>query len=926
MLPFVFTIATTALMGCVAADTADTVSSLKKQWAKLHRSIPASPWRDQHTRYKYRPGDGTAEKIKRYVKKRMLMDATDPDTGKPYGEDPTGTFVGPRPDGKAKMNGEVMDYGIFDCPWEQALDPDYPAMCLPYQEILSPLPKSVLDTEKVFGVGLVGNFSVRGTNFVMPDGKRMECSDEIMRLTGGRCAAGNAKGGHGAICEGYIEDCTFSKADTRKCDNDKCKKWQKATDCMKDKTCHADYPDARVPYPSVYPGNDKGSFVPVSDKDEAGKCSKHDSALQWLKCGIPCPLKFPMEAKDFVGQAVVVIIFIIISVLMGIATFFKIKGDPENFFVAGRNLPIWVLVCTLGSQCLDASCALGNLDLSYKYHFWDGAALPIGLCLSLVLVGVFFAKPLNEMRPLTLPDCFARVYGEAAEIMCSLVTIVSFIFLLAGNLVGCGKIVSFLFGMDDIVGIVLATFLIWIYSCAGGMFSIAYTDVIQACIGWSGFLVATAWIQRNMPNHAPVSPAYPVGDSQAFASGITDPDSYDPIPNAIFFNWVTVIVLMFGNCMALDFNARCFSAKSGRAAQIACLLAAVIAGFLGIFNTMNAGTTRALYGPSSPHAEFVANSCSADITVIGCFGAAAGDPKLGKVCNAVPVPGVPTCGEWKPDPNANLKMLTCSKAECHPFLDLDGSSGYDAGTEKNFPISGFIGTWYLLGIIAASMSTADGAIVALGTVFSHNLLRKTGKISSMNLLISARASTLLFAIIAGLIAMTKPNETGYFLIVAFDCVFAAGVIPLFALVYWRGIKPEAGFFSLVGGAIARIILEFALPKDGLLLAFGKYARNFGPAIEDPQMFDEAVMFGKIADICPQDDLLDLTGLDSLVSPAVSLVVLVVVQLLPLKGFGGRWFTPVPAAADDTADKAEAAEPPAEKVGASESADNVVIEA
>ena len=32
---------------------------------------------------------------------------------------------------------------------------------------------------------------------------------------------------------------------------------------------------------------------------------------------------------------------------------------------------------------------------------------------------------------------------------------------------------------------------------------------------------------------------------------------------------------------------------------------------------------------------------------------------------------------------------------------------------------------YLLGIVAASMSTADGAIVALGTVFSHNLLRKT---------------------------------------------------------------------------------------------------------------------------------------------------------------------------------------------------------
>lgn len=196
--------------------------------------------------------------------------------------------------------------------------------------------------------------------------------------------------------------------------------------------------------------------------------------------------------------------------------------------------------------------------------------------------------------------------------------------------------------------------------------------------------------------------------------------------------------------------------------------------------------------------------------------------------------------------------------------------------------------------MAASMSTADGAIVALGTVFSHNLLRKTQRVSESNLLTTARGSTLLFSLIAGLIACTRPNETGYFLIVAFDCVFAAGVVPLFALIYWKGIKPEAGFLSLLAGAVCRIILEIALPKDGLLLWLGTFARNFGPGIEDPEMFDEAIMFGRLPEVCPQEKLLDLTGLDSLVSPAVSFVVLVLVQLLPLPQFGGRWFTPVAA--------------------------------
>mmetsp|Transcript_151789 Transcript_151789/g.485132 ORF Transcript_151789/g.485132 Transcript_151789/m.485132 type:complete len:924 (-) Transcript_151789:93-2864(-) len=891
-----------AVLGSSAATSEEKTGGLGQQWAKLYRGIAATPWSDHHTRHKFRPGDGTAQKIQEYMAKRRLMDVTDPDTDKPYGSDPSGTYT-PRMDGKAKMNGELMDYGVFDCPWEKSLDPDYPAMCLPYQQILSPFPDAVLPTAEVFKVpgGLVGDFATRDASFVMPDGSTMECSDEIERLTGARCAAGNAALGHGAICEGFVEGCTFSKPGTRKCDSDKCKAWHKKTRCTGSE-CTSGYEEARVPYPETYPGNNGGAFTPQSDADEASKCSKSDSVLQWLKCGIPCPVDFPMEVGDLVWQGVAVIGFMVISLAIGVFTYFKVKGDSSNYFVAGRNLPTWILVATLGCQCLDASTALGNLDLAYKYHFWDGAALPLGLALSLIIMGVFFAKPMNDMNLLTLPDAFARFYGEGAEVVCSLVTLISFTFLLAGNLVGCGKIVSFLFGMDQYAGIMISTFLIWVYASSGGLLSVAYTDVVQGAIGWTGFIIATAWIQNSMPNHAGVSAAYPVGDQTAYGEGVADADSYEPVPNAVFFNWVTVIVLAFGNCMALDFHARCFSAKNGNAARMGCIIAGIVAGTIGIANTFNAGTTRALYGPSSPHAEFVANSCSAHITVIGCFGGAAADPSLNKTCNAVPLPGVPTCGEWKPDPYANLKMLTCSKPECHFFADFDGSGGYAAGTEDYFPMNAFLGGWYLLGIVAASMSTAAGAIVAMGTVFSHNLLRKTGKISETNLLPFARASTLLFSIIAGLIAMTRPNETGYFLIVAFDCVFAAGVVPLFALVYWKGIKPEAGFLSLVVGAVVRIILEFALPKDGLLLWFGSFARSFGPGIEDPQMFDEAIMFGKLAEVCPQEALLDMTGLDSLVSPAVSLVVLVLVQLLPIKGWGGKWFTPVPEVDADADEK------------------------
>jgi Na+/proline symporter len=79
---------------------------------------------------------------------------------------------------------------------------------------------------------------------------------------------------------------------------------------------------------------------------------------------------------------------------------------------------------------------LGNADLSYKYSFFDGAVLPIGLGLSLILNAIFLARFINQENVLTLPDVLAKRYGKIVEVVVSCITIVSFLMLLAGNLVG----------------------------------------------------------------------------------------------------------------------------------------------------------------------------------------------------------------------------------------------------------------------------------------------------------------------------------------------------------------------------------------------------------------------------------------------------------------------------------------------------------
>ena len=431
-------------------------------------------------------------------------------------------------------------------------------------------------------------------------------------------------------------------------------------------------------------------------------------------CGLPCPATHDKPPAGFaIGIGIIVLIFCGI----GLAAFYFVGGKAENFFVAGRSLPLYVVILTLASQSVDSNALLGNADLSYKYHFYDGAVLPIGLGLSLILNGVFLAHHVNNELVLTLPDIYGKRYGIATEICASVCTCVSFTCLLAGNLVGMGAILGYVFDISETAAIFIAGIICLAYTACGGLFSVAYTDVVQSAVGMIGCLrartgsSATPTRKRPLPQwdspctctrttpprdvqRRPRAPSIRPRSATTRPSGaraasttaptpsVTSASSTTrcrtrtpsrPSPNAIFWNWATIFILGFGNLAALDFQARCMAAKSPMDARIGCIIGGCLTFFVGIPFSYLGAITRYYYGPDSIFAEFEADTCSRILDL-------------------------PTCAMWMPDSKAFIKLLTTVPPA-------------------------FLGGWGLLGIVAASMSTSDGAILALGTVFSHNIMR-----------------------------------------------------------------------------------------------------------------------------------------------------------------------------------------------------------
>lgn len=265
--------------------------------------------------------------------------------------------------------------------------------------------------------------------------------------------------------------------------------------------------------------------------------------------------------------------FMVLSVLIGTYTVRFVLGSGKRFLVAGKSMPFIVIGTALAAQSIDGNATLGNTGLSYDAGFWAGYGLPLGLALSLFVMGKFLAGPLNKMDLITLPEFFYRRYGQVTELLVSLITFVTFSILLAGNLAAVGWILSVVAGWSYLTGLIAGAVVIFIYTVAGGLYAAIWTDFLQLHVALIGFAALGIWLYFTQDWQGALA-ALPA--EQLNFTGLTS------MGNGALFNWSVIISLGIGNCMALDFNERIYAANSPKTAKNACYYAGVFTLVVGL--------------------------------------------------------------------------------------------------------------------------------------------------------------------------------------------------------------------------------------------------------------------------------------------------------------------------------------------------------
>src|ERR1043165_4489706 len=184
-----------------------------------------------------------------------------------------------------------------------------------------------------------------------------------------------------------------------------------------------------------------------------------------------------------------VIIYWIISVGIGIYAA-KFVHNTKDYAIAGRRMPMYIVTATVFATWFGSETVLGIPATFMKEGFSGIIADPFGSSLCLIIVGVFFARPLYRMNLLTIGDYYRRRYSRPVEMLTTLCIVRSYLGWVGAQIKALGLVFSV--GSEGSIaqdtGMMIGAATVLVYTMLGGMFSVAITDFIQMIIIVLGML------------------------------------------------------------------------------------------------------------------------------------------------------------------------------------------------------------------------------------------------------------------------------------------------------------------------------------------------------------------------------------------------------------------------------------------------------
>jgi len=183
-------------------------------------------------------------------------------------------------------------------------------------------------------------------------------------------------------------------------------------------------------------------------------------------------------------ELVIITLYFLGMLAVGVVSRRKTKA-ADDFFVAGRSSSSLLITGSLLATIIGGSATVGMAGLGFQRGLTGAWWLLVG-SIGLVFLGLFFARKIRKFALYTLPELVERQYDRRVALAASFLIVISWIGIVAAQIIAAGKILSILGMGSPVMWMLIFTAVFVTYTVLGGQYAIIRTDILQTVIIFAG--------------------------------------------------------------------------------------------------------------------------------------------------------------------------------------------------------------------------------------------------------------------------------------------------------------------------------------------------------------------------------------------------------------------------------------------------------
>lgn len=169
----------------------------------------------------------------------------------------------------------------------------------------------------------------------------------------------------------------------------------------------------------------------------------------------------------------------------------KFSRNSDKYMTGGKSFGSFIIGALMMSEFIAVGSTIGTAQTAFSKGISASWNL-ITLMIAFVLFAYLLARKFHQRGEYTISGAISKTYGKKAKLITSMIMTYALIVATVSTYAGGAATISVLLHIPKSLSVIIVGIVSVIYVTAGGMFAVAYTNIVHVAIKYVGVIISVA--------------------------------------------------------------------------------------------------------------------------------------------------------------------------------------------------------------------------------------------------------------------------------------------------------------------------------------------------------------------------------------------------------------------------------------------------